>query len=525
MAALKLVLATALLVLAPSAALRIPPSTRPTSHPARSPVIRGPQFWVRRAKPAFSPPLPVGAGLREVDRENLHPIFKLGWVPEDVPLPLLGALALAFSPLLAFVVPIAVAGRKERWERLVAASKAEHGAAFEEATAAYRRQQRLLIDRLLATRSFGERDPLVPCPETGAPQVIAVTMATGQEGQGVVRALSSAPEYARATILALVRNPDSAAAKALAALPRVKLVLCDSTDSSALRAALEPAHAVFLCTTLNGASAGSWSMEWDGGEYEVAQGRAFADACVGLQRLRQVVYGTAPMRKWPEQFAVEPPIHYAAKWRIEQILNSAGLPMTYIRKCPYHENFTKLTKAKQRDGAAVAMGVEAGGAFDSKRSVALEPGEYQIKALTPPDFTYNMMDPRDTGRWALLALQHPTVLVGQSLSAASDALTGEAMAAAATECGALGDGVTFSYSEQPRWLFEALAFVEPTFVYISGLQRWSTDGGEYDLDVGGVEHARKLVAGATWSDHLEREGLGQFTETMADLLPDATKGF
>mmetsp|Transcript_32718 Transcript_32718/g.96708 ORF Transcript_32718/g.96708 Transcript_32718/m.96708 type:complete len:137 (-) Transcript_32718:538-948(-) len=136
-----------------------------------------------------------------------------------------------------------------------------------------------------------------------------------------------------------------------------------------------------------------------------------------------------------------------------------------------------------------------------------------------------MMDPRDTGRWALLALQHPTVLVGQSLSAASDALTGEAMAAAATECGALGDGVTFSYSEQPRWLFEALAFVEPTFVYISGLQRWSTDGGEYDLDVGGVEHARKLVAGATWSDHLEREGLGQFTETMADLLPDATKGF
>ena len=171
MAALKLVLATALLLLAPSAALRIPPSTRPTSHPARSPVIRGPQFWVRRAKPAFSPPLPVGAGLREVDRENLHPIFKLGWVPEDVPLPLLGALALAFSPLLAFVVPIAVAGRKERWERLVAASKAEHGAAFEEATAAYRRQQRLLIDRLLATRSFGERDPLVPCPETGAPQV------------------------------------------------------------------------------------------------------------------------------------------------------------------------------------------------------------------------------------------------------------------------------------------------------------------------------------------------------------------
>ena len=44
------------------------------------------------------------------------------------------------------------------------------------------------------------------------------------------------------------------------------------------------------------------------------------------------------------------------------------------------------------------------------------------------------------------------------------------MAAAATAASAFGPGVSFSYREQPRWLFEALAFVEPTFVYISGLQ-------------------------------------------------------
>ena len=89
----------------------------------------------------------------------------------------------------------------------------------------------------------------------------------------------------------------------------------------------------------------------------------------------------------------------------------------------------------------------------------------------------------------------------------------------------LGDGVSFSYAQQPRWLFEVLAFFEPTFVYISGLQRWASDGGVYDLDAHGVQHVRKLVAGNTWADHLEREGLGQFTETMADLLPDATKRF
>ena len=33
-----------------------------------------------------------------------------------------------------------------------------------------------------------------------------------------------------------------------------------------------------------------------------------------------------------------------------------------------------------------------------------------------------------------------------------------------------------------KWLFEVLAFIEPTFVYVGGLQRWSSDGGVYDLD-------------------------------------------
>ena len=479
------------------------------------------------------------AGLREVDRSNLHPIFKLGLQEEitgdvmqqtdiiaatiSIALVFL-MIGTAFPILLPFFFPIFfVALRKKRWKEIVKTSKADNRSAFEANLIEYRQSQHQLVDDLL-------RQQQNPLSIADLPKVVAVTMATGQEGQGIVRALVEASQFQDSKILALVRNPQSIASQALTKLsPRIELIQCDSTDAGSLQAALQPAEAVFLCTTLNKANAGKWDMEWDGGQYQISQGHAFAEACSTLNNLKQIVYGTAPMRKWPEPFVVEPPIHYAAKWRVEQILEDANLPVTFLRKCPYHENFTKLTKATLKDHAAspsssvAMMGVEGGGAFDTTRKVELESGQYEIKAFTPPDFTYNTMDPRDIGKWAVLAFSHPSILIGKSLSVASDALTGQDMAESATACGALGDGVTFTYKQQPRWLFESLAFVEPTFVYISGLQRWSSDGGVYDLDTEGVAHVRKLVPGSTWKDHLQREGLGQFTETMADLLPDFTK--
>jgi hypothetical protein len=36
--------------------------------------------------------------------------------------------------------------------------------------------------------------------------------------------------------------------------------------------------------------------------------------------------------------------------------------------------------------------------------------------------------------------------------------------------------------------------------------------------------SRSLHDGTRWRDFLKRDGLSQFTATMADLLPDAAKG-
>jgi len=480
-----------------------------------------------------APPLPArglgGPAPREVDRELLHPLFGLGLVDEVSVRTLLRrargeegpaaaaawalpALAAGLLAALALpVLPLLAAARAEDRRRVCADSRARHRVAFEATVAAYRRGQRSLVEALLAARAPGaQRDPLLPA--AGAGRVIAVTMATGQEGSAVVRELALGAAHAGAVVRALVRDPGSEKARALAALsPCVELVACDSTDVASLRRALQGANAAYLCTTLNRASAGRWAMDWDGGRYELQQGAAFAEAARGLPGLAQVVYGTAPLRKWPEAFEVEPPIHYACKWRVEEMLAAAGLPLTLLRKCPYHENFTKLTKLDT--GAPAAPGAPA----------PARPGTYSIKALTPPHFEYNTMDPRDIGAWAAIALEHPSLLLGESLSVAADCLSGTDMAAEATASGAFGEGVAFEYHEQPRWLFETLAWVEPTFVYISGLQRWNSDGAAYDLGREDVARLRRLHAGTTWREHLRREGLGQFTATMSELLPDAAK--
>ena len=45
----------------------------------------------------------------------------------------------------------------------------------------------------------------------------------------------------------------------------------------------------------------------------------------------------------------------------------------------------------------------------------------------------------------------------------------------------------------------------------------------YDLPKEDVAALRALHAGLTWEEHLAKDGLEQFTATMAELLPDAVK--
>ena len=299
------------------------PNRVPNTFPAPKPKF--PRFnWDVLPKPTSTPTkeprLPNNAR-REVDRDCVHPLLKLGDGETTIEPLLTSLLALPQPALLAVVGPVLVAcvpllavfvaARKSTYAREVAASAAEHFAAFDAAWCAYREEQRRIVNALLDSRATGTRDPLLP--DRTETFTVCVTMATGQEGAAVVKALSAATDtFPNIVVRALVRNPDSAKARALAALPNVVVVTADSLEADSLASAMEGADAAYLCTTLNHAGAGTWSMGWDGGKYEVDQGVAFADACERTPTLKQIVYGTAPVRKWPEAYRVEPPIHYVS---------------------------------------------------------------------------------------------------------------------------------------------------------------------------------------------------------------------
>ena len=142
----------------------------------------------------------------------MHPVLKIvssdyeGAVTALLSSPVALSLALPGAAALLPVLILLVAARKMQWQADVKASVAVHQPAFDAAWKAYLRQQRALVGRLTAARAAGERDRVM-----GRATTIAVTMATSQEGQSVVRALSAAPEHDGTTVRALVRNPSSVA--------------------------------------------------------------------------------------------------------------------------------------------------------------------------------------------------------------------------------------------------------------------------------------------------------------------------
>ena len=217
----------------------------------------------------------------------------------------------------------------------------------------------------------------------------------------------------------------------LATLPNVEVVQADSLDADSLSEAMEvccctarmrlsslllhppPLHghhshrtypSTYLPPLFTGRrrrllmhhleqpGAGTWTMGWDGGKYEVDQGVAFAKAAQRIETLKQVdvrhragaeVAGGVPRR------AADP-----LRGEVENRGDPSRRGLTSyrgIRKYLPRELHQAYKAAHNHDGEGDGN--------------SWEPGTYFIKALTPSDFEYNMLGPGDIGAWALLALE------------------------------------------------------------------------------------------------------------------------
>ena len=214
--------------------------------------------------------------------------------------------------------------------------------------------------------------------------LVAVVGATGQQGGATATALLDAG----ARVRALVRDPAKPAARALADRG-AELVSADLTDPASVRAALEGVDRLFAMTTFAGER---------GVEGEVEQGRTLADAAAAAG-VGAVVYSSVG---GAERSTGVP--HFESKRRVEEHVQSLGLPATFLRPVFFMENLTA-------------------------QGPTVEGGELVVRLPLPGDVPLQMVAVADIGAAATAALLDPSRVPGGALELAGDELTGEQIAA------------------------------------------------------------------------------------------------
>jgi uncharacterized protein YbjT (DUF2867 family) len=162
--------------------------------------------------------------------------------------------------------------------------------------------------------------------------IAAVVGATGQQGGAVARTLLGEG----VTVRTLVRDPAKPAAQALAAAG-AQLAIAHFDDPQTLRAAFDGVSRVFAMTTMGSGR---------GTSGETADGIAIADAAQAAS-VEHLVYSSVG---GAERHTRVP--HFESKRRVEQHIESIGLPATFVRPTFFYENLIRQPPAPE-DGTIV----------------------------------------------------------------------------------------------------------------------------------------------------------------------------
>ena len=168
--------------------------------------------------------------------------------------------------------------------------------------------------------------------------IIAVTMATGRQGIGVVNELSKTNQY---QIRAITRNIRTKKALQLAKLNNVQVVKGDLMDPESLRIAFEGVQGIFGNTT----PTKGWKI-FRGSivrSYEIEQGynlinqvkKAYERGNLNHFIFSSISKARDPLKNDPS------PGHFTSKWDIEEYIKEMGLDKitTVLRPVSYFENF------------------------------------------------------------------------------------------------------------------------------------------------------------------------------------------
>ncbi len=205
-----------------------------------------------------------------------------------------------------------------------------------------------------------------------------VVGATGQQGGAVAQALLRQGH----TVRALVREAKQHSGKAEALRQQgVELAIGDLTNQASLEGAMAGVDGVFAMTTFFG----------EGLDVEVRQGIIMADAAKVAQ-VPHLVYSSVGSAH--RQTGIP---HFESKWRVEEHIQSLGLPSTILRPTFFMDNFVTLMRDSILQGILV---------------VPLHPST-----------KLQMIAVNDIGAFGAAALTQPNDFIGQGIELAGDSLT------------------------------------------------------------------------------------------------------
>ncbi|MCW2919837.1 MAG: fldH [Actinomycetia bacterium] len=213
---------------------------------------------------------------------------------------------------------------------------------------------------------------------------VLVIGATGQQGGATAQHLLERGQ----TVHALVRDPDSPAAKALQGAG-ADLVLGDLDDPTSLRTAMEGVHGVFLVLTMMVGS----KISPEGVVAEERRGKAVADLAQesGIEHLvYSSLNGAGAHSGIP---------YYESKARIEEHIQALGLPATVLRPVSFMDNFATYNRP------------------------VLDDGELVVNLAVRPELPMQLISVRDIGAFAAIAFDRPGRFLGRTVEIAGDVLT------------------------------------------------------------------------------------------------------
>ena len=259
-------------------------------------------------------------------------------------------------------------------------------------------------------------------------KTIAVVGATGAQGGGLVRAITSDPSGGFAA-RAITRDVNSDKAKALARLG-AEVVAANVDDVESLKRAFAGAYGAFCVTFF-----------WDhfSPEKELAQATALAQAAKAAGVQHAIWSTLEDTRKWvplsdnrmPTLMGKYKVPHFDAKGEADEVFRKSGAPTTFLVTSFYWDNFIFF-----------GMGPKKGP--DGKLALNLPMGDKKLPGIAAEDI----------GKCAFGIFQRGREFVGQTVGIAGEHLTGAQMAASLSK--ALGQEVR--YNAVPFDVYRGLGF-------------------------------------------------------------------